>query len=263
MSLVRDHRPPTLGLGTGQAGVALALLDRGRIDGNTGMVTDALRMADNIVAAVRGEVFEGVPPADSGLYDGPTGLALLLIRCYEHTGLERYLDVAHTALQQDLDRCRPHANGALYLMHAGKKHANLAAGSGGLAMVIDEFLHHRTSDVLGRSREELLGGLAAEQAVECGLFIGRAGLIAVLQRCRPGARDTIDAQITGLRYHAVSREGKLFFPGRLCRRLSVDLATGSAGVLIALHAAITGSPPALPLLTPPSPARLPEHSTAA
>ena len=50
-----------------------------------------------------------------------------------------------------------------------------------------------------------------------------------------------------LSWHALPYQGCLAFPGDQLARLSTDLATGAAGILLALHAARTGAPP-LPLL---------------
>jgi hypothetical protein len=89
--------------------------------------------------------------------------------------------------------------------------------------------------------------------IQPGLFNGRAGLIAYLARLRDGvtgARGTgadlgdLDAgavlqrQVRRLTWHAVSYQGHLAFPGDQLLRLSTDLASGSAGTLLALNAAL-------------------------
>lgn len=253
---VEDHLPAHTGFGTGLAGLALVLLDDGAHDRDR--ERRALRLADLIAGTLAGTA-NG--PAEGGLYDGASGPAELFIRCYERTGLDRYLDAARRALRLDLDRCRRHDNGALYLLRAAKNQANLTTGSGGIALVVDHYLRHRDDADLRAAREDMLFGMAAEQVVECGLFLGRAGLIAILQRCRPDDRAVIDDHIAGLRQHAVTHQGRLMFPGRLSRRLSTDLATGSAGVLLALHAAATGTDPGLPGLAEPTRSPAPALAT--
>ena len=74
-----------------------------------------------------------------------------------------------------------------------------------------------------------------------------------------GGEDALD-QMRRLAWHAVGYRGALAFPGDQLHRLSTDLATGSAGVLLALGAVLGESPAHLPFLGPP-PAR--RGSTAA
>ena len=54
-----------------------------------------------------------------------------------------------------------------------------------------------------------------------------------------------------LGWHAVRYEGGLAFPGDMLLRLSMDLGTGTAGVLLALAAALAPEGAAMPFLGPP------------
>ena len=60
--------------------------------------------------------------------------------------------------------------------------------------------------------------------------------------------ETVAAHIRRLRWHALTYEGHLTFPGDQLLRLSMDLATGTAGVLLALGAALLDEPVSLPFL---------------
>jgi len=81
----------------------------------------------------------------------------------------------------------------------------------------------------------------------------------ILYRCEgrtPGAPvdpGTAD-QIRSLSWHALEHNGALAIPGDQLHRLSMDLATGSAGVLLALGAALAEHPVHLPFLGPAKPA---------
>jgi hypothetical protein len=69
----------------------------------------------------------------------------------------------------------------------------------------------------------------------------------------PGAtRARLERQIDGLGWLAMSYQGQLAFPGHQMMRLSMDLATGTAGCLLALAAAFDeGAGAHLPFLPPP------------
>jgi hypothetical protein len=75
--------------------------------------------------------------------------------------------------------------------------------------------------------------------------MGRAGLLLAATRLDPGVGDQL---IGGFGWHALPYGGGLAFPGNQVLRLSMDLATGSAGVLLALAAALQEQPTALPFL---------------
>jgi hypothetical protein len=66
-----------------------------------------------------------------------------------------------------------------------------------------------------------------------------------------GGADALD-QLRRLAWHAVDHRGALAFPGDQLHRLSTDLATGSAGVLLALGAVLGEQPARLPFLGPPA-----------
>jgi len=64
-----------------------------------------------------------------------------------------------------------------------------------------------------------------------------------------GAVDAAVAEhVRRLSWHAMGYQGHLAFPGEQLMRLSMDLATGTAGVLLALGAALHDSPVHLPFL---------------
>jgi serine/threonine protein kinase len=66
-----------------------------------------------------------------------------------------------------------------------------------------------------------------------------------------GGRDALE-QLRRLGWHAVGYRGQLAFPGDQLHRLSADLATGGAGVLLALGAVLGDGPAHLPFLGPPA-----------
>jgi hypothetical protein len=140
-------------------------------------------------------------------------------------------------------------------LKAGHKHLlYVDGGSGGVALVANEYLRHRADDELAAFVRAVRRGCAHLLVRQPGLFQGRSGLLAILARIG-GPRDEVLAQVRRLAWHAVYRDGALLVPGhRLCR-FSADLATGSAGVLLALDTVLGASTvdtsgDALPLFFP-------------
>jgi serine/threonine protein kinase len=191
----------------------------------------------------------------AGLMHGSSGPALLFLHAYERNGDTALLGKAADALRQDLRRCIRSADGSLQVNQGWRFLPYLAEGSVGIALVLARYLRHRPED------EEFVTALADLRSVgqdgyfvQSGLFTGRAGIIAALAAgLRPGQDGPdplLDEQIRGLRWHALPYGGGLAFPGDQLLRLSMDLATGSAGVLLALGASYQDRPAQLPFLEP-------------
>lgn len=121
------------------------------------------------------------------------------------------------------------------------------------AKVIDDYLAHRTDDRFAEAREGIRRAARSVYYAQSGLFSGRAGML--LHLARQGDPQAA-AHVRDLAWHAVSYEGGLAFPGENLLRLSMDLGTGTAGVLLALGAAMHDRPVHLPFLAAPEqPAR--------
>ncbi|MFF8960211.1 class III lanthionine synthetase LanKC [Streptomyces sp. NPDC014894] len=237
----------------GHAGIALALDDlAASADGAE--ATALRRAADRCTALAARALVSGPPSSRTGLLHGATGLALLFVRRYETTGDPAFLDLAATGLQRDLARCRTGAEGALLVVENKRTMPYLGAGSAGLAMVLDDYLAHREDAALASAREAIQPGLRSAFYIQPGLFRGVAGLILQLARTPfgdPGERRrVIDRHTELLGRQATPYAGELAFPGEQLMRRSMDLATGTAGCLLALGGVRRPDRAALPFLSP-------------
>jgi hypothetical protein len=230
----------------GLAGWSLAMLDVGEAAGESALVDAALRAAE-IVADSSGEQRRG----DAGLLRGASGKALLFIRLYERTPDPAYLDAAEKAISADLDRCVTNRNGALQVSDGWRMLPYLNKGSAGIGMVIDRFLAYRDNPAFAGAADRLRIAAFSGYYAQAGLFNGRAGMILYL-----AARDRhdphIDTHIRRMAWHAVPYQGGLAFAGDMLFRLSMDLGTGTAGVLLGLAAALAPQGAALPFLAQPT-----------
>jgi hypothetical protein len=242
----------------GLAGFALALGHLGDAMDEPALRDAAVRAA-GIVATRLPEVETGAAGDRSdrgvGLLHGAAGMALLFVRMYERTADTGYLDRAATALRADLDRCVFDSNGALHVDEGWRIMPYLARGGAGIGSVLDDYLAHRPDD------ERFVKAAAGARLAACSpyyaepqLFAGRAGMILHLSRRHaPGAAAAdarVAAQIRRLPWHAVPYRGGLAFPGSGLLRLSMDLGTGTAGVLLGLGAALHDEPAHLPFMEP-------------
>jgi len=250
----------TLGsdLAGGLAGIGLNLLHFAERTGEPALRRAGLRAADLVAESLPGAEPDGplVSGGDqpyAGLVRGRSGVALLLLRAYDDTRDTRYLDAAADALRADLRRCVLRANGALEVNEGWRTMPYLDVGSVGIGLVLDEYLARRPDDAFTEASRGVRLAARSPMYILPSLFSGRAGVILYLARRSPSPATDPDvaAQVRALAWHALPYGGGLAFPGNGLLRLSMDLATGTAGVLLAIGAVLHDQPVPAPLLPSP------------
>lgn len=237
-------------LAGGAPGIALALLHFAGVTGDSGMAERAFSLARSAADALEAAGTSD-PARRAGLLAGASGAALALIRIHEHTGDDALLDRAERLLALDFDRCADVADGTLQVVDGRRVLPYVETGSAGIGLVLDALLEHRPGSALARYEASVRRAAEPEFVIQPGLFNGRAGLLGYLAVTgRRGATAggpaaaaaLLHRQRAGLALHQVPYQGHLAFPGDQLLRLSTDLATGSAGVLLALGTALEGTP---------------------
>jgi hypothetical protein len=190
----------------------------------------------------------------AGLLRGSSGPALLFLRLYDQTGDDALLDLARTALRQDLRRCVAAQYGPLEVDEGWRTMPYVADGSVGIGFVLDDYLAERPDEELAAKAAQIRAAAEGQFYGQAGLFYGRAGMILYLSRRHRQGEACRDPRVADhvrrLGWHALSYEGELAFPGDQLLRLSMDLASGSAGLMLALGAALHDEPVHLPFLGP-------------
>lgn len=263
--LKEDWQSLGLDLAGGLAGVGLNLL---HLAGRTG--EPALRQAGyravELVAERLGSgpvpdepAISGPEQGHAGLLRGAAGPALLMLRAYDDTGDTAYLDQAARALREDLRRCVFRENGTLEVAEGWRTMPYLDVGSVGIGLVLDQYLARRHDERFAEASRGVNAAAQAEMYILPGLFSGRAGILLYLAgtSADPATDPAVARQVRGLAWHALPYGGGVAFPGTGLLRLSMDLATGTAGVLLALGAALHDAPVHAPLLAPAGAAKTP------
>jgi tRNA A-37 threonylcarbamoyl transferase component Bud32 len=245
----------------GLSGIALALLYLGDATGEPRLHEAALRAVDIVTGRVplltSGAASASRKPGQVGLLLGLAGPALLFIRMFERTADSRYLDLAAAALAMDLDRCVVNSRGVLHVQGATRTLPYLEGGSVGIGLVIEDYLSHRGLARFEEAARDIQAAACSAFYAQPGLFRGRAGMMLYLARaarrrlagetaCPAESDPHVAAHVRRLTWHAVSYGGGMAFPGETLYRLSMDLATGTAGVLTALAAALSPAGAGLP-----------------
>jgi hypothetical protein len=250
-------------LGSGLAGVGLNLTyfadvtEDDRLHEAARQVADEL--ADRMAQAPPPAAISGGRHPYAGLLRGASGPALFFLRLYERSGETRLLDLAGDLLRRDLHCCVVREDGAMEVNEEWRTMPYLAHGSVGIGLVLDSYLRHRDDDELHTAASAIRRAARSPFYAQSGLFAGRAGIVAYLAarvgHAQPGTPDALaDAaelrrQADAMSWHLLPYREHLAFPGDQLLRLSMDLATGTAGALLALamaeDATIT-----LPFLSP-------------
>jgi hypothetical protein len=215
-------------LADGLAGVGLTALALAGRSGDEALV----RAADALVPRISSWTPD---PRDRrwgpGLFGGPSGPGLFFVRLYEATGEVGLLARAETALRGELsgwgwDPAEP-------TLPDGLARSPYLGGGGGTALVLRALLAHRAAPDLAGGYELLREACLVPFTPEAGLLHGRAGVMTVVAGL-DGPRSIVERHAEDLRVHSVLVQGQPIPTGRYSLRASCDVATGSAGVLLAL-----------------------------
>ncbi|WP_194916236.1 class III lanthionine synthetase LanKC [Catenulispora rubra] len=248
-------------LAGGLSGIGLNLLHLAERTGDAALAEAGLRaaeiVAERLAAPDAAPAVSGREGFHAGLTRGYSGQAMLLMRAFDTVGDTRFLDSAAEALRRDLRRCVVRDKGAMHVDEGWRTLPYLDVGSVGIGLALDAYLAMRPdeadADPQFREAVETIPMAARSPLyVLPGLFSGRAGTILYLAGRTPGRhRDPVlAAQVRSLTWHTLPYGGGTAFPGGMLMRLSTDLATGTAGVLLALGAVLHDEPVYAPLLAP-------------
>jgi len=255
--------------GAGAAGTAFGLLAHYRRTGEPRWLESAHRLLDRIP---EGPALDAQlsPTRRSGLVGGRTGIALALHELSHAVADSAMFDRGLRLLADELRYAEPIPVDALAFRAAENDRRlwpYLFAGSAGYAVVLSRYLADRPDarfDGTDLSPSDALEGClracSARFAALPGLFPGLAGLALssaeVGRRLqRPELVDAALASARGLFRYAVPRPGGVGWLGEPGQRLSADLWSGGAGVLLALHRLTSAEPSPLAAGDVPAAAR--------
>jgi serine/threonine protein kinase len=232
----------------GLAGIGLNLLHFAHVTGDQCFRDAAIGTAERLEKEVKDRDIVATRSFRPGLMYGFSGPALFFVRLYEETADGRFLDLAASMLRHDLSRCVMTEDETFQVDEGWKVVAYLATGSIGIGLVLHEFLAHRQDEAFVSAQTGITRAARPEFILQPGLFTGRAGFIMYLSQVSGPFQDgpfqetvpkpILDRHLRRLAWHATPYQGHIGFPGDQLLRLSMDLGTGSAGILLALSAAL-------------------------
>jgi len=236
--------PKQFDLAGGDPGLALVLLHFALSRSDRGYIDEAARRAPTITLESLLSPTSKVP---GGVLNGPSGLALVENMLGRETGREEHLHRAAGYLSCDLQRM------GLFTTAEGTVapfHRPTMLTTCGTILVANRFDDSTVVPRLETAKRIMTRHLHGVFFSTPGLLSGRAGLLTTLADIdEPWVADEITRHARELHWHGIQHDGGYSFLGELGLRLSEDLATGTAGALLALQSALVAKQPLLPFLT--------------
>ncbi|MDT8912303.1 class III lanthionine synthetase LanKC [Amycolatopsis sp. PS_44_ISF1] len=228
-------------LGDGAAGVGLALLRLNTATADRRHLDWADRIGHTLHPLARADSPLG-PRDPRGLANGRAGLALFLHRLAAVTGDDSHRHAGLRLLHAELDRGLELPSGALSFAddeRSSRAMPYLAIGSAGVGLALTRYAATVDDERLAGAMPRIVADAAKPFTIAPGLFQGLAGLACFFAEHaawtgEPGHRATARRLASGLARYAVPHNGGFRFLGGDGSHFSADLATGSAGVLLAL-----------------------------
>lgn len=243
-SIPTETSSEDISLRSGLAGIGLALLAASTMHHSHTFLEKSISIARKLEAFLRSDVTVNSSDYDAvpiGLMDGWSGASLFFGILSSHTNERHWLHMAMHALEKDINQCQ-FDQGDTFLVKDvyGRLLPYLAGGSAGIGLVMME-LHH----LLGYKKwEKELNGIRKAIVPRCtynpGLFTGLAGLITVantLDVADESQSDNDDMRdlLETMNLFILEEKGGYFVPGNYGFKVSGDVFSGSAGVLLTLH----------------------------
>ncbi|WP_019927455.1 class III lanthionine synthetase LanKC [Nocardia sp. BMG111209] len=235
------------GWGGGAAGVATTHLSFFHRTGDTYHLDRAQRLLDGIPDGDALTAALG-PDHPSGLVRGRPGIALALYYLAAFTGSDEPFERGLRLLRDELVHAEPLPVGATGFRMSATDRRNmpyLSCGSAGFALVAARYLGRRPDPELAELLRTCVRAVDIRFTASPGLFQGQAGMALVqadLAARFPAGNFLPDpaARPTALFKYAIADETGVRWLGTSGQRLTAELASGSAGILLALQHATAG-----------------------
>ncbi|MDF2013893.1 class III lanthionine synthetase LanKC [Priestia megaterium] len=232
-----------ISLSTGLAGIGLAFLSASTLPDFEYLFDKSLAIAyrlEDLLARdikIRPSDFDAIP---IGLIDGWSGVSLFFSALYNVTSDKQWLTLSTLAINKDMEQCVLEESGLYQVKDASRFVPYLAGGSAGIGLAMIELrnlLHEK-------KWERELSGIGLLTKSKCfyssGLFRGLTGLIVTanaidIEFNLQGKENHIDKSLETLNLYLLEDEGRFYVPGDYSYRISGDIFSGSAGMLLALQ----------------------------
>lgn len=233
-----------ISLRSGLSGIGMALVAMYQKSYRGRYLSEAREIAETVMKKIvddeeiAGTDWESV---NLGLLDGYSGASIFFSLLYKATGEEKYLQASNDAIQKDIDNSFTLEDGTLQIYDPSHNRVlpYLSNGSIGIGVAITTLNQVSAAEHFKVELSEISKILDLKVSIEPGMFDGLSGLLIANNFV---THDTIPETLDKLSLYLIEHEDKLLFPGRMLYKLSSDLHTGVAGVLLSVLSAQENNP---------------------
>lgn len=239
-----------ISLRSGLAGIGLALLSLYLEEYNNEYLEKSEFLAGKINAFISenksliSKDWESIP---IGLIDGWSGISLFYSALYSITKNQAYYYKAKDLIDCDLKNTKEDKNMSVLqtIDERDRLLPYLSGGTIGIGVAI-WYLNHVSGQGLYQEELKLIVNLNEFRSTfSGGLFNGAGGFLLLPHIMEDSAKEiekNIKLAISKLDLFLIHKENHTLFPGNFCYRLSDDLYSGSAGIILALNGILYSNP---------------------
>lgn len=231
---------------SGISGIGLAFLSGFSITNDNDLLKMSYKAASLVKNYFIRRIEKPVNKVDAGLLNGLSGEALFLYVFGEKTSNPDFKDIAIDMMDYVIKNILEYdQDGNLYVIDTSRKIRRaipyLNDGSAGVAITMI-YISKRNKDFLNNYRKKILNDLIKSTfciaTVEAGIREGFAGFLILGTFINQTFKDSklMDYVLNGLNMYLFSNGvNEIYYPGSYAVKCSMDVSTGSSGLLLALE----------------------------
>lgn len=176
---------------------------------------------------------------DKGLICGWSGVSLFYSALYNITLDEKWLELSLRALKKDLNLSIFDDYEAFHIDDSFRLMPYICGGSAGLILALVEYSSITSNNKWENEMSSFLVNSTSKTFYNCGLFRGTTGILAATNLIENyqgvSSKNRTRENLSTLNIHLIEQNNYIYAPGDSCYRLSGDLFSGSAGIIMILN----------------------------
>ncbi|MCL1935832.1 MAG: class III lanthionine synthetase LanKC [Defluviitaleaceae bacterium] len=229
-----DIQNNDLSLGSGLAGIGLAILQIGIEENSKEMINKAIIIADSLITQIKDRkyingIYTHAKKESVGLLAGYSGVSIFLCSVYKINKNEEYINFSIELIKNDLDNCLIEKDILVYDEETKTNSPYLGSGSMGIFLSIN-FLNEITKkNYFEDFYLKFKNTLKSRIFKNAGFFVGASGFLIFKKLFGKESEKSIYSIID---LFLIEKDGLYYVPSDGGLKLSFDIMSGNSGILL-------------------------------